>query len=261
MNIELPYLPARSGKPRQSGLTMMMDKGLSLRETENFIEAAGDYTDVVKLAFGTGVFAKHIDEKVSLYRQGNIRAYCGGTMFEAFIVRGLFDEFRRFLSRHKFELCEVSDGTIAFPHEEKLEYIRLLSQEVTVLSEVGSKVLNVVLEPEQWVKCMQTELQAGSWKVIAEARESGTIGIFNYDGSTNQSLVDVLGKEVGNDRILWEAPNKNQQVWFIRKYGSNVNVGNIAPVDVVSLETLRLGLRSDTFFDFLPAEMQKFKQL
>ncbi|GHT24993.1 phosphosulfolactate synthase [Bacteroidia bacterium] len=260
MNVEFPYIPTRSAKPRETGLTMMMDKGLSLRETENFIETAGDYTDLVKLAFGTGIFVKHIDEKIEMYRQANIRAYCGGTMFEAFIVRGMFDEFRRFIGRHKLEVCEVSDGTITFPHEEKLEYIRILSQDVTVLSEVGSKVLHVVLEPEEWVKCMQTELQAGAWKVIAEARESGTIGIFNYDGSANQSLVDVLGKEVGNDRILWEAPNKNQQVWFIKKYGNNVNVGNVAPTEVVPLETLRLGLRSDTFFDFLPAEMQKYKQ-
>jgi phosphosulfolactate synthase len=181
-------------------------------------------------------------------------------MFEAFIVRGLFDEFRRFIAQHKVEVCEVSDGSIALPHDEKLECIRVLSQDVTVLSEVGSKIQGMVFEPDEWVQYMKTELQAGSWKVIAEARESGTIGIFNPDGSTNQLLVDLLGEKVGNDRILWEAPNKSQQTWFIQKYGTNVNIGNVAASEVVALETLRLGLRSDTFFEFLPAGMYKFKQ-
>jgi phosphosulfolactate synthase len=261
MNVIFPFLPVRPAKPRDVGLTMMMDKGLSVGETENFIAAAGDYTDLVKLAFGTGVFVKNIDDKVRLYKEAGIRAYFGGTMFEAFIVRGLFDEFRRFLNRYKVEICEVSDGSIALPHEEKLEYIRVLAQEVTVLSEVGSKIRGVVLTADRWVDSMKAELQAGSWKVIAEARESGTIGIFRADGTVNKRLIHQLEKEVGNDHILWEAPNKNQQTWFIKKFGANVNIGNVATAEVVSLETLRLGLRSDTFFEFLPESLQKYKQI
>lgn len=260
MNIIFPFLPVRSAKPRDTGLTMMMDKGLSVSETEHFIAAAGDYTDLVKLAFGTGVFVKNIDDKIRLYKEAGIRAYFGGTMFEAFIVRGLFDEFRRFIDRYRVEVCEVSDGSIALPHEEKLEYIRVLAGDVTVLSEVGSKIRGVVLNADQWVDSMKTELQAGSWKVIAEARESGTIGIFRADGTANKRLIDQLGKEVGNNHILWEAPNKNQQTWFIKKYGANVNIGNVASAEIVSLETLRLGLRSDTFFEFLPETMQQYKQ-
>ncbi|MDR1866425.1 MAG: phosphosulfolactate synthase [Bacteroidales bacterium] len=260
MNIQLPFLPERTGKPRKTGLTMMMDKGLSVREAENFIDAAGAYTDLIKLAFGTGIFAGHIDEKIKLYRQAGVRAYFGGTMFEAFIVRGLFDEFRRFVGKYGVDTVEVSDGSMAIPHEEKLEYIRILSQETTVLSEVGSKIRGVTLEPDTWVNCMKSELEAGSWKVIAEARESGTIGIYHADGTADKRLVGLLEKEVGNDNILWEAPNKNQQVWFIKKFGANVNLGNVATNEVVSLETLRLGLRSDTFFEFLPEELQSFKQ-
>jgi phosphosulfolactate synthase len=261
MSVELPFLPKRTAQPRTVGLTMMMDKGLSLREAENFLASAGEYTDLIKLAFGTGIFAKDIDEKIKLYQQAGIRAYFGGTLFEAFIVRGLFDAFRRFFSKYKVDTVEVSDGSMSIPHENKLEYIRILSQEVTVLSEVGSKMRGVMIEPDVWVSCMQSEIAAGSWKVIAEARESGTIGIYRADGTANKKLVNQLEKAVPNDRILWEAPLKNQQVWFIKKFGANVNLGNIAVSDVVSLEALRLGLRSDTFFEFLPEELQYLKQI
>ncbi|MDR1673130.1 MAG: phosphosulfolactate synthase [Bacteroidales bacterium] len=261
MNIKLPFIPERTEKPRENGITMMMDKGLSIREAECFVESAGEFTDLVKLAFGTGIFAKSIDDKIRLYRQAGIHAYFGGTLFEAFIVRGQFDEFRRFIDRYHVDMAEISDGSIAFPHEKKLEYIRILSQQVTVLSEVGSKIKGVVLEPEMWAQYMKSERQAGSWKVIAEARESGTIGIYRSDGTANKRLINLLGQEVGNENILWEAPNKNQQAWFIKKYGANVNVGNIATGEVVSLETLRLGLRSDTFFEFLPENLHCFKQM
>jgi phosphosulfolactate synthase len=261
MNIQLPFLPERPRKPRETGLTMMMDKGLSIREAECFIESAGEYTDLIKLAFGTGIFAKNIEAKIRLYQQAGIRVHFGGTLFEAFIVRDRFDEFRRFLDRHGMDIVEVSDGSMVIPHDKKLEYIHILSQQATVLSEVGSKMQGVVITPDSWANHMKSELEAGAWKVIAEARESGTIGIYHSDGSTDRELIAKLDKEIGHDTILWEAPNKNQQVWFIKQFGSNVNLGNVATNEVVALESLRLGLRGDTFFEFLPNELQQFKQI
>jgi phosphosulfolactate synthase len=261
MNIHLPFLPERTQKPRETGLTMMMDKGLSIREAENFIEAAGDFTDFVKLAFGTGVFAKNIEAKIQVYRQAGIRVHFGGTLFEAFIVRNQFDEFRCFLDKYGMDVVEVSDGSMTIPHDQKLEYIRILSAQATVLSEVGSKMQGVVIPNDEWANQMKSELDAGAWKVIAEARESGTIGIYHSDGSADKELIALLDSEIGRDRILWEAPNKNQQVWFIRQFGANVNLGNVATGEVIALESLRLGLRGDTFFDFLPDKLQHLKQI
>jgi phosphosulfolactate synthase len=261
MNINLPFLPQRSEKPRETGLTMMMDKGLGIREAESFTEAAGEYTDFIKIAFGTGIFAKNIDTKIRLYRQSGIRVHFGGTLLEAFIIRNCFDEFRRFLDKYEMDTVEVSDGSMTIPHDKKLEYIRILSSQATVLSEVGSKMQGVVITPDTWVNSMKSELEAGAWKVIAEARESGTVGIYHSDGSADKDLIKRLDTEVGHDKILWEAPNKNQQVWFIGQFGANVNLGNVATSEVVALESLRLGLRGDTFFQFLPDELQHLKQI
>jgi len=259
MNYRIPHLPDRSSKPRENGLTMMMDKGLSLQEARNFIDSSADYTDIVKFGFGTALISKQVEEKISVYREADIRPYFGGTLFELFIVRGMFDDYRRLLDKYTLDLAEVSDGSMLIPQEEKLEYISSLSQQVTVLSEVGSKVADVIIPPEEWVGMMKAELDAGSWKVIAEARESGTIGIYNKDGSPNTELVDLIVGSVSNDDVIWEAPIKSQQVLFIKMLGCDANLGNIAPAEVISLETLRLGLRGDTFFDFLPDEYMNRK--
>jgi phosphosulfolactate synthase len=260
MNFQLPYLPEREEKPRQKGLTMMMDKGLSLREAENFVSSSADYCDVVKFGFGTAVISKELESKIKVYKQANLRPYFGGTLFEAFIIRNMFDDYLKLLDKYKLDLVEVSDGSMELNHQEKLEYINILSKKVTVLSEVGTKQSGIVIPMEKWISMMQSELQAGAWKVIAEARESGTIGIYNSDGSANTALIDDIVQEIGADSVLWEAPNKTQQVWFIKLLGANVSLGNIAPFEVVPLETLRLGLRGDTFFDFLPEQFQDKKQ-
>jgi phosphosulfolactate synthase len=252
MNQDLPHIPERALQPRESGLTMMMDKGLSIREAENFISSSAAYTDLVKFGFGTALISMGLEEKISLYKSAALKPYFGGTLFELFIVRNRFDDFRKMLDRYRIEFAEVSDGSMAIPHDEKLEYIRKLSEQVTVLSEVGSKVAGVEIPDEHWVTMMKAELAAGSWKVIAEARESGTIGIYKKDGSANTNLIDEIVRQLAVEDVLWEAPNKNQQVWFIQLLGANVNLGNIAPNEVVSLESLRLGLRGDTFFNFLP---------
>jgi phosphosulfolactate synthase len=255
MNFALPHIPKREDKPRQEGLTMMMDKGLCLRETENFCEAAADFTDLVKFGFGTAAITNNLKEKLKIYKQANIRTYFGGTLFEIHVIRGKFDEYRKLIDTYNLDAVEVSDGSMNMPHEEKLEYIRILSKQTTVLSEVGYKVSGIMIPTEKWVEMMQTELEAGAWKVIAEARESGNIGIYNSDGSANADLICDIINTISKEKVLWEAPGKSQQAYFIKLLGANVNLGNIAPSEVVSLETLRLGLRGDTFFDFLPEEL------
>ncbi len=251
MNIKLPNIPERPEKSREFGLTMMMDKGLSLRESENFVASSAKFTDLVKFGFGTSVITNSLEEKLAIYKNAQCKTYFGGTLFEAFVARGMFDDYRKYLDKYKMEYAEVSDGTLTIPHDEKLEYIRRLSEQVTVLSEVGSKMGDKVITNKEWVYMMQSELQAGSWKVIAEARESGNVGIYNSDGSANTELIEQIKEKVDAKNVLWESPQKSQQVWFINHFGANVNLGNIAPNEVIPLETLRLGLRGDTLLSFL----------
>ncbi len=256
MNYQLSYLPGRTAKPRESGLTMVMDKGLSLREAEDMVQISGDYIDLLKLGFGTSLITPGLKEKLKIYKDAGFKVNFGGTMFEAFVIRGAFDEYRKYLDLFGMEYAEVSDGSIVLPHDKKLEYISKLSEQVTVLSEVGAKTTDIPIPDSVWVGYMKSELEAGSWKVIGEARESGTIGLYHKDGSANRSLIDDIIQHVDINNVIWEAPNKAQQAWFIKLLGANVNVGNIAPNEVISLEALRLGLRGDTFYRFLPEDMR-----
>ncbi|MCS7004282.1 MAG: phosphosulfolactate synthase [Cytophagales bacterium] len=251
MNFELKYLPERTAKPRESGLTMVMDKGLSVKEAAAILETSSDYIDIIKLGWATSAFTPSLDEKLSLYKQAGIPYYFGGTLFEAFIVRGQFDDYRRLLDRYDMSFAEVSDGSINIEHDIKCEYIRILSRQVTVLSEVGSKDAEKIIPPYKWIEQIQKELDAGSWKVIGEAREGGTVGLFRSTGEVRMGLVDEILTKIPYEKIIWEAPQKEQQVWFIKLLGSNVNLGNIAPHEVIPLETIRLGLRGDTFDFFL----------
>ncbi|MDX9725598.1 MAG: phosphosulfolactate synthase [Bacteroidales bacterium] len=251
----LPYMPERPSKPRSEGMTMVMDKGLSVREAEDFMSVGSEYTDLVKLGFGTSLITPNLAEKIGVYRKAGCVPYFGGTLFEAFIVRNMFREFVDFIDKYEINLVEVSDGSYDIEHSRKLEYIRLLAERGTVISEVGSKKKDVIYTPDQWVDMMKSELDAGSSKVIAEARESGTIGIFNDDGSVNTPLVNRISEQVRLGNVIWEAPLKSQQAWFIRHFGPEVNLGNIAPSEIIPLETLRLGLRGDTFFQFLPESL------
>ena len=252
MNFKLSFIPKRSDKPRNKGITMMMDKGLGLRETENFIEASAHLTDLVKFGFGTAFVTSQLEEKLKIYRAAGIRPYFGGTLFEAFYARGMFKEFVKMLDKYDLDLAEISDGSIIIPPDEKCKLIHELSQTRTVLSEVGSKDSGILISPAKWVRLMKAELEAGSWKVIAEGREAGNVGVFRPNGTAHSMLINRIIASVKPEDILCEAPQKNQQVWFIKLFGAEVNLGNIAPNDVIPLETLRLGLRGDTFFDFLP---------
>ncbi|MGE5424001.1 MAG: phosphosulfolactate synthase [Syntrophothermus sp.] len=248
----LSFLPERPQKPRETGLTMMMDKGLSLREAEDFVSVAGHLTDYIKLGFGTSVMTPCAAEKVKIYRAADIKVYVGGTLFEAFIIRGKLDEYRKYIDSLGINAVEISDGSMLMDHDLKCEYIHKLSKDYTVLSEVGCKDAGIQFTPAQWTGMMKKELMAGSVKVIAEARESGNVGIYKSNGEAELSLICEILEGVSEQDIIWEAPAKSQQVWFIRKFGANVNLGNIAPNEVIPLETLRLGLRGDTFFRFLP---------
>jgi phosphosulfolactate synthase len=238
---------------------MVMDKGLSIREAEDFISVSSDFTDFVKLGFGTSVVTPNVKEKIKLYQKANIKVYLGGTLFEAFLIRNMEDEYRQFIDGLGIDTIEISDGSMRIDHAKKCEFIHNLSKNYTVLSEVGAKEAGILIAPARWIEMMETELAAGAIKVIAEARESGTVGIYRPSGKAHTVLINMILSKINIDQILWEAPLKSQQAWFINHFGANVNLGNIAPNDIIPLETLRLGLRGDTFFRFLPDECKKYK--
>ncbi|MCC5919321.1 MAG: phosphosulfolactate synthase [Cyclobacteriaceae bacterium] len=251
MNYALKDIPERPEKPRTLGFTMAMDKGMSLRETEDFLEVNAEYTDIVKLGWGTSYLTPKLDQKIRIYESADIPVYFGGTLFEAFLVRNQLDDYRRLLDKYQLQYAEVSDGSIDLEHDRKCDIIRLLSEQVTVLSEVGSKDEEKIIPPYKWIQLMKKELEAGAWKVIGEARESGNVGLFRATGEVRSGLVEEILTEIPFEKIIWEAPQKAQQVWFIKLLGANVNLGNIAPQEIIALETIRLGLRGDTFAHFL----------
>lgn len=255
-SISLPYLPERPTKPRERGVTMVMDKGISLSESHFLVESSAEYTDFVKLGFGTSLFTPKVKEKVKVYQDAGIQCFLGGTLFEAFYVRGMLDDYLRLVDDLQLGVIEVSDGSMVIPHDQKCELIVKLSKDYRVFSEVGSKEAGILIAPGRWISMMTNELEAGAWKVIAESRESGTVGIYRPSGHAHTALVNLIMAKVESDKILWEAPKKSQQAWFIKTVGANVNLGNIATNDVIPLETLRTGLRGDTFFTFLPDEIQ-----
>ncbi len=257
MNISLNFIPERSEQPRSNGITMVMDKGIGMNQTQDLVETAGNLIDLLKLGFGTSYINQNVKKKIALYKRHGIRVYPGGTLFEAFAIRNQFDDFRRFLDKLGFDAVEISDGSMEMDHDKKCEYIHELSKDFLVVSEVGSKIAGLEIPITQWVSQMESELKSGSFKVIAEARESGTVGIYDKHGEANFELISEISKHLPLDNILWEAPQKSQQVWFIKHFGANVNLGNIAPTEIIPLETLRLGLRGDTFMHFLPDNLKQ----
>jgi phosphosulfolactate synthase len=244
--LDLLELPPRSAKPRETGITHVLDRGLSLAAVDGLIEVTGGAVDIVKLGWGTAVVSENLAEKVARYQDHGVPVVLGGTLTELAIAQARLEQFLELLRSLGLRHIEVSDGTITLPHDAKLDLIRRLSDEFTVLSEVGSKDDTRIMAPYRWVEQIESELDAGAWKVIAEARESGTSGIFRHDGEVRMGLIDEIVHQVPVDRLIFEAPRKDQQVWFVRRFGVEVNLGNIVPDDVLSLETIRLGLRADT---------------
>jgi phosphosulfolactate synthase len=239
-------LPPRSSKPRERGLTHVLDKGLSVTQVDGLVEVAGAAVDVVKLGWGTAVATANLRAKLDRYRAHGLPVVLGGTLTELAIAQGRVEGLVAWLKELRIAHVEVSDGTIALSHNDKVDLIRRLAEDFTVFSEVGSKDATVIMAPYRWVEQIQQELEAGAWKVIAEARETGTAGIYRPDGEPRMGLVDEIVHEVDQRAIVWEAPRKEQQVFFLKRFGSEVNLGNIPPDEVLGLETLRLGLRSDT---------------
>lgn len=247
MNSHFLELPDRSSKPREQGITHVLDRGLSLAEIDGLMEVAGGSVDVVKLGWGTALATENLEPKLERYREYGIPVVFGGSLTELAIAQERLDELVDWVKQLGLKHFEISDGTIALPHERKLELIARLARDFTVLSEVGSKDdTGAITPPYLWVEQMRRELDAGAWKVIAEGRESGTAGIFRPSGEVREGLIDEIVHEIDQRSILFDAPRKDQQVWFVRRFGPDVNLGNVPPGEVLALETLRLGLRSDT---------------
>ncbi len=247
MNFNLSQIPDRLPKPRTYGLTMVMDKGLSLEEARNLLSAAKPHVDIIKLGFGTAYVTPNLREKIELYQQAEIPVYFGGTLFEAFLIRNQFNDYINLCKDYGIKYMEVSDGSITIPHTEKCGYIEKLTKYGLVLSEVGSKDATHIIPPYKWIEQMRGELAAGSSYVIAEAREAGNVGIYRGSGEVREGLVQEILTQIPGEKIIWEAPQKGQQLYFLELVGCNANLGNIAPSEVIPLETMRIGLRGDTF--------------
>ncbi len=251
MNFHLSQIPERTVKPRTSGITMVMDKGLSIEESRNLMSVGHPHIDMVKLGFGTSFVTPQLREKLEVYRSYNMPVYFGGTLFEAFLIRNQFDDYIAVCKDFGVSYMEVSDGSITIPHAEKCGYIEKLARHGVVLSEVGSKDAAHIIPPYKWIELMRAELSAGSAYVIAEAREAGNVGIYRGSGEVREGLVQEILTQIPAEKILWEAPQKAQQLYFLELIGCNVNLGNIAPAEVIALETMRIGLRGDTFHLYL----------
>jgi phosphosulfolactate synthase len=254
MNFNLSQMPARNTRPRTSGITMVMDKGLSITEVHNFMSVAYPHVDIVKLGFGTSYVTPNLREKIEAYQSYDIPVYFGGTLFEAFLIRNQFEDYIAICKDYKIDYMEVSDGSVTIPHPEKCGYIEKLTKYGTVLSEVGSKDAAHIIPPYKWIELMRAELEAGSTYVIAEARESGNVGIYRGSGEVREGLVQEILTQIPGEKVLWEAPQKAQQLYFLELLGCNVNLGNIAPTEVIPLEAMRVGLRGDTFDLYLNKE-------
>jgi phosphosulfolactate synthase len=251
MNFNLKQMPERTARPRTNGLTMIMDKGLGLDEVRNFLSTSLPYVDIVKLGFGTSYVTSNLKEKLAIYKKHNVPVYFGGTLFEAFIIRDQFQDYIDAIKEYGIDHVEVSDGSMDIDHKEKCKYISELAKHATVLSEVGSKDAAHIIPPYKWIELMRAELEAGSSYVIAEAREAGNVGIYRGSGEVREGLVQEILTQIPSEKIIWEAPQKAQQLYFLELLGANVNLGNIAPHEVIALEAMRIGLRGDTFHLYL----------
>jgi len=243
----LPSFSLELGEP--VGLTHVIDKGLGPRAWEDVLEVAGDHISIVKLGWGTAYVTQNLERKLDVLRGKPV--VLGGTFFEVVYVKNKLDEYKQWLNELGLTHVEISDGTVDIPRERKLELIADFARDFTVLSEVGSKDSSVEYTVDEWTTWLNDELAAGAWKVITEAREGGTAGIFDSDGGMRTELIGEIANVVGPANIIFEAPSKAAQAWFVKEFGPSVNLGNIPPDELIPLETLRLGLRGDTLKEVL----------
>jgi phosphosulfolactate synthase len=239
-------VPIRSTKPRDVGITHVIDKGMGIRQLEDLLDTSSDYIDILKLGWGTAYVTQNVFEKIKVCHEAKVPVCFGGTFLELAILQGRFDEYRDTAQKAGLTHVEVSNGVIDMSRHEKAKYIRELTKDFIVLSEVGSKDSEKIIPPYRWVELIESDLEAGAWKVICEARESGTVGLYFGTGEVRSGLVDEITEKIDQADLIFEAPQKTQQVWLVKKLGSEVNIGNVATSDVIALETLRLGLRADT---------------
>jgi len=253
MNFKLDKIPLRTSRPRISGLTIISDKGLSLAGAKNLLSVAGPHIDMVKLAYGTAVVTSLLKEKIALYRSYQIPVYFGGLLFEAYVIRNQVPDFIKLIESYNIDYIEVSDGAAHISHQQKCDYIRQFCKTGTVISEVGAgdKDKVQVTPPYRWIEIMQEELDAGARYVVAEGEESGTEGIYRDSGEVREGLVAEILNKIAPENIIWEAPKKDQQLYFIKLLGCNANLANISPEGVIALEAMRVGLRGDSFDFFL----------
>src|SRR5207248_1771019 len=228
------------GLNRDGGLTHVLDKGLGPRAWEDVLETSGAYIDIVKLGWGTAFVTEGLERKLDILREKPV--VIGGTFFEVVYVKDQLDDYKRWLGELGLTHVEISDGTIEIPRERKLELIEDFARDFIVISEVGSKDSSVEYTADEWTTWLREELDAGAWKVVTEAREGGTAGIFDSGGGMRTELIGEIAAEVGPANVIFEAPTKAAQAWFVKQFGPEVNLGNIPPDEVIPLETLRLGL-------------------
>ncbi len=254
MSLTIPMtalsLPARTSKPRQRGLTMVIDTGIPTRQLDAMLDSYADLVDVIKLGWGTCLVTADLDRKLDMLRSHGIDFFFGGTLFEKYVLQQRFDSFRELIRAHQCRYVEVSNGTLPMTSEQKAVFIEKLSVDFTVFAEVGFKdpARSATLQPEEWVRQVKADLDAGAHTVILEARESGRSGIGDSNGNPQTMVIKQLVADVDPSRLLFEAPTRELQTYLIEQLGANVNLGNIPADGVVNLETMRLGLRSDTFF-------------
>jgi phosphosulfolactate synthase len=234
-----------------TGLTHVIDKGLGPRGWEDVLDVSGHLISIVKLGWGTAYVTQNLDKKLKVLRDKPV--VIGGTFFEVVYAKDSLDEYKQWLRDRGLTHVEISDGTVDIPRERKLELIADFARDFTVLSEVGSKDSSVEYTAAEWTQWLREELDAGAWKVITEAREGGTAGIFDSSGGMRTELIGEIAEAVGTQNVIFEAPSKAAQAWFVKQFGSSVNLGNIPPEEVIPLETLRLGLRGDTLKEMLLA--------
>jgi phosphosulfolactate synthase len=257
MNFNLTQIPQRTQKPRSYGISMITDKGLSAGETENFLSVAAPYVDIAKLAFGTPVVSNKLKEKIEIYHSYNVPVYFGGILFEAYLIRNQFDDYLRLIEEFGITYMEVSDGSISITHAEKCGYIEKLTKYGVVMGEIGSKDKDRehITPPYRWIQLIEEELAAGASYIIAEARETGTVGIYRDSGEVREGLIQEILTKIPHEKMIWEAPKKDQQLYFLELLGCNANLGNIDAHEVIALEAMRLGLRSDSFHFFLDKDV------
>jgi len=239
-------LPARPPKPRARGITHVIDPGLSAREAEGVMDSVGDYVDLVRFGWGTAYITRELRRKLEIYKGFGIPTMLGGTLTELAWLQGKVDGLRRWLDELGIEHIEVSSGVVPMPREDKLELIRTLADDRTVYAEVGEKDPHALMAPYRWVELIREALEAGATQVVCEGRADGSAGVYRPDGEVRTGLVDEVAHEIDINRLIFEAPQRGQQIWFIERFGTDVNIGNVNPRDVISLETLRVGLRADT---------------